>query len=112
MSEAVAAIAAAAGMSPGAARPQLPGELSPRPVPSVPSSAAEGLPETRAASRQALATESRFRIRIQAETMRLITEVVDTVSGDVLFYLPPGYRPDARNDPPTGRGAGDSRDKS
>jgi hypothetical protein len=28
--------------------------------------------------------------------MRIITEVVDMATGDVLMYFPPGYRPDAK----------------
>jgi hypothetical protein len=38
-------------------------------------------------------TEGRFQVRIHADTMRVITEIVDMVTGDVLMYLPPGYRP-------------------
>jgi hypothetical protein len=56
-------------------------------------SGGESPPETRAVAREALQTEGRFQVRIHAETMRMITEIVDMITGDVLMYLPPGYHP-------------------
>ena len=51
---------------------------------------------TRAAARQNVETQGRYQVHIHAETMRIITEVVDMATGDVLMYFPPGYRPDAK----------------
>jgi len=45
-------------------------------------------------------SEGPYRIRIDPGTLRVITEIVDTANGDVLFYLPPGYRPDAKRQEP------------
>jgi hypothetical protein len=57
------------------------------------SSGGDPPPETRAVAREAMQTEGRFQVRIHAETMRMITEIVDMITGDVLMYLPPGYHP-------------------
>jgi hypothetical protein len=54
------------------------------------------VPETRAAARHNAETEGRYQVHIHAETMRIITEVVDMTTGDVIMYFPPGYRPDAQ----------------
>jgi hypothetical protein len=56
-------------------------------------SGGDSLPETRAVAREAMQAEGRFQVRIHAETMRMITEIVDMITGDVLMYLPPGYHP-------------------
>ena len=58
------------------------------------------LPETRAVAQQTAEREGRYQVRIHADTLRVITEIVDVVTGDVLLYLPPGYRPDAPKPPP------------
>jgi hypothetical protein len=84
---------AAAGEVP---RPPLLGEVARRRETAPASnSSREPLPETRAVARETMQVEGRFQVRIHAETMRVITEVVDMVTGDVLLYLPPGYRPNA-----------------
>ena len=72
----------------------MPGEVRPTPAPQ-PQQNTLSVPETRAAARHDVETIGRFQIQIHAETMRIITEVVDTQTGDVLMYFPPGYRPDA-----------------
>jgi hypothetical protein len=45
--------------------------------------------------RQSAATESNgsYRVKLDPETMRVITEVINPGTGEVMFYLPPGYRP-------------------
>lgn len=63
---------------------------------------AASLPETRAVARQTVEREGRYQVRIHAETMRVITEIVDVMTGDVLLYLPPGYRPDAQKQAASG----------
>jgi hypothetical protein len=78
-------------------RPPLPGESPPRPAATpAPNASTLSLPETRAAARQNAETEGRYQVHIHAETMRIITEVVDMTTGDVLMYFPPGYRPNAK----------------
>ena len=54
------------------------------------------MPETRAAARQHAEAQGRYQVHIHAETMRIITEVVDMNTGDVVMYFPPGYRPNAK----------------
>ena len=88
---------------------------SPRPRETAPAvnSGTPSVPEAHAAARHVMETQGRYQIRIHAETMRMITEVVDMFTGDVLMYLPAGYRPDAKPEPepdiyataPTGAGA-------
>jgi hypothetical protein len=97
MSESLATVGTVAAVAVGqSARPPLPGETRQRRDPAPPGkSGEETLPETRAAARAAMETEGRFQVRIHTETLRVITEVVDTITGDVLMYLPPGYRPDS-----------------
>lgn len=56
------------------------------------------VPETRAIARKAMEEQGRYQVRIHSETMRVITEIVDMVTGDTLMYLPPGYRPDAEHE--------------
>ena len=95
MTDAIASVGAVAPVViVGAARPpgsgEVPGRPEPAPPPPMPA-----LPKTEAANRQALETEGSYRISIDAHTLRIIAEVVNPASGDVLFYLPPGYRPDA-----------------
>jgi hypothetical protein len=88
MSDSLPAIAAVAvGPAGGAKRAPLPGERAR-------AQEAPSAPETRAAARRELETQGRYQVRIHAETMRVITEIVDMVTGDTLMYLPPGYRPD------------------
>jgi hypothetical protein len=78
-------------------RPPLPGESPPRPVATpAPNASTLSLPETRAAARQNVETAGRFQVHIHAETMRIITEMVDMATGDVVMYFPPGYRPNAK----------------
>jgi len=78
-------------------RPPLPGETQPRPAPTPEAHmSTPSLPETRAAARQNAETQGRYRVQIHVETMRIITEVVDMNSGDVVMYFPPGYRPNAK----------------
>jgi hypothetical protein len=78
-------------------RPPLPGESQPRPAPTpAPNASTLSLPETRAAARQNVETEGRYQVHIHAETMRIITEMVDMATGDVVMYFPPGYRPNAK----------------
>jgi hypothetical protein len=77
----------------GAPRPPLIGEARRRDVATAGNSGGETPPETRAVAREAMQAEGRFQVRIHAETMRMITEIVDMVTGDVLMYLPPGYHP-------------------
>jgi hypothetical protein len=50
-----------------------------------------------------------YRVKLDPETMRVITEVINPGNGEVMFYLPPGYRPSleaapADGDGPAGRG--------
>lgn len=85
MTDAIATVGPAAGN----AAAELP--RAPLPAPSTLS-----VPETRAAARQNVETQGRYQVHIHAETMRIITEVVDMATGDVLMYFPPGYRPDAK----------------
>jgi len=72
----------------------LPGEARPVPAPQ-PQPTTLSLPETRAAARHNAETAGRYQVQIHAETMRIITEVVDMQTGDVLMYFPPGYQPNA-----------------
>lgn len=94
MSDSLATVAPVAAVAEDPPRAAVRGRAAPADSPG-----GSGLPETRAAARDTLTTEGRFQIRIHADTLRIITEVVDTVTGDVLMYLPPGYRPDAKPDP-------------
>jgi len=71
------------------------GEL-PRPPAQATRSAPASVPETRAAAHRNAETQGRYQVHIHAETMRIITEVVDMATGDVIMYFPPGYRPDAQ----------------
>jgi len=68
----------------------------PRPVTPGGRSAPLSVPETRAVARHNADTLGRYQVHIHAETMRIITEVVDMTTGDVIMYFPPGYRPDAQ----------------
>jgi hypothetical protein len=68
----------------------------PRPPAQATRSAPPTVPETRAIARQHAETQGRYQVHIHAETMRIITEVVDMATGDVIMYFPPGYRPDAQ----------------
>jgi hypothetical protein len=78
-------------------RPPLPAETQPRPAPiPVPHASTLSPPETRAAARQMAEAQGRFQVHIHAETMRIITEVVDMSTGDVVMYFPPGYQPNAK----------------
>ncbi len=77
-------------------RPPLPGESQPRPATPEPHLSTPSLPETRAAARQNAEMAGRYQVHIHAETMRIITEVVDMATGDVVMYFPPGYRPNAK----------------
>jgi hypothetical protein len=78
-------------------RPPLPGEAQPHPAPSpTPNASTPSVPETRAAARQNAEVQGRYQVHIHAETMRIITEVVDMNTGDVVMYFPPGYRPNAK----------------
>ncbi len=95
MTQAIATVGAVAvGEAP---RPPLPGENQPRPAakPEVRASM-PSLPETRAALRQQTQTHGRYQVQIHAETMRIITEVVDMATGEVIMYFPPGYHPNAK----------------
>ena len=58
-----------------------------------------------------VASASQYRVKLDPETLRVITEVINPGNGEVMFYLPPGYRPalDAagqadRNEPADGGG--------
>ena len=62
----------------------------------VPAPSTLSVPETRAAARHEAETRGRYQVQIHAETMRIITEVVDMSTGDVLMYFPPGYQPNAK----------------
>jgi hypothetical protein len=96
MSDPLATVGTVAVVAAGEApRPPLIGEARRREAAPAKSSGGDSLPETRAAAREATQVEGRFQVRIHAETMRVITEIVDMVTGDVLMYLPPGYRPNA-----------------
>ncbi len=88
----VGSVAVVAGNGPP--RPPLLGE-KPRTAPAG-NSGTPSVPETRAVARHAADTQGRYQIRIHAETMRMITEIIDMFTGDVLMYLPAGYRPDAK----------------
>jgi len=95
MTQSIATVGAVAvGEAP---RPPLPGENQPRPAatPQVRASM-PSLPETRAAARQHAEAQGRYQVHIHAETMRIITEVVDMSTGDVVMYFPPGYQPNAK----------------
>jgi hypothetical protein len=77
-------------------RPPLPGETPPRPAATPePNASTLSLPETRAVARQNAEAQGRYQVHIHAETMRIITEMVDMSTGDVVMYFPPGYRPNA-----------------
>jgi hypothetical protein len=97
----VGSVAVVAGSGPP--RPPLPGER-PRTAPAG-NSGTPSVPETRAVAHQAAQTQGRYQVRIHAETMRMITEIVDMITGDVLMYLPAGYRPDAKPVDPESTGA-------
>jgi len=86
MTEAIATIGPALAGAAGEA---------PRPTAQGGRSAPLSVPETRAVARQHAETQGRYQVHIHAETMRIITEVVDMTTGDVIMYFPPGYRPDA-----------------
>ena len=91
MTQAIATIGSVAGNA-GAEipRPPLPA-ATPEPRASTLS-----VPETRAVARQNAEVQGRYQVHIHAETMRIITEVVDMNTGEVVMYFPPGYRPDAK----------------
>ena len=96
MSDPFATVGSVAVVAAGEApRPPLIGEARRRETAPAGNSGGDSLPETRAAAREAMQVEGRFQVRIHAETMRVITEIVDMITGDVLMYLPPGYRPNA-----------------
>jgi hypothetical protein len=98
MTQAIDTVGSAAANNFGAIhRPPLPAEAQPRPV-AIPGQHASTLstPETRAAARQMAEAQGRYQVHIHAETMRIITEVVDMTTGDVVMYFPPGYRPNAK----------------
>lgn len=108
MTQAIATVGAVAvGEAP---RPPLPGENQPRPAVKPEVRSTPSLPETRAAARQQAQAQGRYQVNIHAETMRIITEIVDTATGEVIMYLPPGYRPNAqpvKSDDETSAGAAD-----
>jgi hypothetical protein len=96
MSDPLATVGSVAVVAAGEApRPPLIGEARRREAAPAGNSGGETPPETRAVAREVMQTEGRFQVRIHAETMRVITEIVDMVTGDVLMYLPAGYRPNA-----------------
>jgi len=105
MTDAIASVGAVAPVViVGVARPPGSGEVPGRPEPAPAPAPMPALPKTEAANRQALETEGSYRISIDAHTLRIIAEVVNPASGEVLFYLPPGYRPNApRPEPATDR---------
>src|SRR5262249_18281786 len=71
----------------GTPLPPLPGEAQPpRPAPAPAAASTLSVPETRAAARHDAETVGRYQVQIHAETMRIITEVVDMQTGDVLMY--------------------------
>jgi hypothetical protein len=98
MTQAIATVGSVAGNIVGDIhRPPLPGETQPRPAPTPEARMSTlSLPETRAAARQIAEAQGRYQVHIHAETMRIITEVVDMTTGDVVMYFPPGYRPNAK----------------
>jgi hypothetical protein len=98
MTQAIATVGSVAGNAGGEIyRPSLPGEIQQRPAATpAPNASTLSLPETRAAARQAAEAQGRYQVHIHAETMRIITEVVDMNTGDVVMYFPPGYRPNAQ----------------
>jgi hypothetical protein len=53
--------------------------------------------------RQAAATDSSspYNVKLDPDTLRVITEVINPTTGEVMFYLPPGYRP-SLDAPPSG----------
>ena len=104
MSDAIAPVGTAPVVIVGAARPPGSGEMPGRPEPAPPPPPVPALPKTQAENRQALNLEGAYRVHIDAHTLRIIAEVVNPASGEVLFYLPPGYRPNApRPEPATDR---------
>ena len=112
MTQAIATIGPVAAIAAGEIpRPPLPGENQPRPA-ATPQARdnTPSLPETRAAARQRAEAQGRYQVHIHAETMRIITEVVDMATGETIMYFPPGYRPNAppvKSDDEKGAGAGD-----
>jgi len=72
----------------------MPGEVRPAPAPQ-PQQNTLSVPETRAAALHNAETIGRYQVQIHAETMRIITEVVDVATGNVIMYFPPGYQPNA-----------------
>jgi hypothetical protein len=94
MSDPIATVGSVAVVAAGEApRPPLIGEARRRETAPAGNSGTATVPESRAVARQAMQTEGRFQVRIHAETLRMITEIVDMITGDVLMYLPPGYHP-------------------
>ncbi len=93
MSESVAIVGTVAAAAGPPSRPPLPGETRQRSG-TAPAgcSSAETVPETPATARHAAESAGRSRARIHTETVRVIAEIVDMTTGDVLIYLPPGYR--------------------
>jgi hypothetical protein len=41
----------------------------------------------------AVDSSSRYNVKLDPDTLRVITEVINPTTGEVMFYLPPGYRP-------------------
>jgi len=87
MTQAIATVGSVAGNAGG----EIPRPPHPAAHLSTPS-----LPETRATARQNAEMAGRYQVHIHAETMRIITEVVDMATGDVVMYFPPGYQPNAK----------------
>lgn len=98
MSNALATIGSVAAVRAGAPpRPPQPGDDARRreAAAAAGNSGTESVPEARAVARAAAAEQGRYQVRIHSDTLRMITEIVDMVTGDTLMYLPAGYRPDA-----------------
>lgn len=80
-------------------RPPQPGEVPRRrEAAAAENSDTPAVPETQSVARKAAEEQGRYQVRIHSETMRVITEIVDMVTGDTLMYLPAGYRPDAEHE--------------
>lgn len=77
MTQAIATVGSVAVIIGDIHRPPLSGETQPRPATPEAQASTPSLPETRAAARQNAETEGRYQVHIHAETMRIITEVVD-----------------------------------
>lgn len=99
MNDIAATVGTVAAVRAGAPpRPPQPGEDPRRREAAAENSDTPAVPETRDVARKAAEDQGRYQVRIHSDTLRVITEIVDMVTGDTLMYLPAGYRPNAEHE--------------